>query len=178
MGREVILSDFDLGEFRVEKPCLPHASRDEGPQAAASWLYENDTPPLDAVPTMPKSAWVLLKGAFDLIRPGNITFPRTLEGVGKAADDFVSEAGCEYEAARAYVYWRRRTRNPTTLTPDGQKVFGGKVDTALYGYSRRMATLAVKPFGDRAPVRFTQAAYSNINGHADDTAVALWVGAF
>ena len=94
--------------------------------------------------------------------------------IADGADAYVSDVGDLANAAHVYIAKWRRGRSPTKLTPAGLSLFEGIVDTTLYEHSLRVATHGLLPCGDRAPVRFPQEAYSNVNDNPQVAAAELW----
>ena len=63
VGRSMLLTDGELNRFKVEKPWARRAAVDCGPEAAISWDYENNAPPLADPPTLSPNAKLLLEAS-------------------------------------------------------------------------------------------------------------------
>ena len=93
-------------------------------------------------------------------------------------DEYLVDVGDLQKALRAYACSWRSLRSPTTLTPDGLKIFEGVVQPDVLDYAYRLSKFGVFARGDRMPVRFEQQAYSSIDDHPGEAKKEFRAGLF
>ena len=175
VGCAMILDDSQLRPFHIKKPWAEALANEQGPTALESWSYESTTPPIDDHPTLSADADNALADLLDIIPPEDSPFDFGMWGeIAELTGGYVGKTGDLFGAAHAYMTKWRLARQPTTIQPAGLKVFDGIVEDELLQYSLRAATHGEAPHGGRAPVRFRQDAYSNINDNPQETAAELW----
>ena len=175
VGKSLILSDVELRPFHIKSPWNEDAAHEHGIEAREAWMRERRTPLLDTPPTISKEAESSLEYALSLIPGDDSTFDYEVwTQVAHATDTLLRAAGGLSVAANAYACRWRSTRNPSTLTPAGVRVFEGLVGNAVLAYANVLASHGVRPLADRPPVRNRQKAYATVGDNPERTAGDLW----
>ena len=175
VGRSMIPDEAQLRSFHIEKPWAKRAAEEVGQLAVLAWELENDTPPLDEPPKLSLSAQAALNDLLEVIPGPQAPFSmKVWQQIAARSDRLVGIVGDVFVASHAYLARWRATREPTTMTPGGLKVFQGLVEEELLDYAMDMATFGVKPKGNYPPVRTRQQAYASANDDPTATASELW----
>ena len=152
VGRSMIPDEAQLRSFHIEKPWAKRAAEEVGQLAVLAWELENDTPPLDEPPKLSLSAQAALNDLLEVIPGPQAPFSmKVWQQIAARSDRLVGIVGDVFVASHAYLARWRATREPTTMTPGGLKVFQGLVEEELLDYAMDMATFGVKPKGHYPP---------------------------
>ena len=146
-----MMNEVAIRSFQIRSPWNIQTATDYGPLAREAWEIEYDAPDLDIPPTLTSDEAKKLSALQTLIPDEDAPFNSdTWDQVGRATDGLLAATKSLARGAHAYTSRWREERNPTTLTPDGLKVFKGKVDDQVYHYALHIATNGGQTIGGQA----------------------------
>ena len=175
VGRSALLTDPELRESTIERPCGEQSEMEVGTEEQQAWASDHTSQPLDEPVNMTVHQRQLLISYLESVPPEEAEYsPQQWTLIAATWDQFIESMGCMYLAARAYIRHWGAVREPKTIKPGGLSVFEGMVSSELMTYAMELATFVVKPMSMYPPVRSPQNPYSIVMGNPERARNDVW----
>ena len=177
VGKAAIKEGHQLRSLLAQDPWTCEAAGEVGPEARKEWIEGQNSPPppLDVIPRVSKISLGLVWELVPTSPNHLVEFTEHERGsISNLGGGVISSVGSLKDSAHCYISEWRRTRKPTTATPEGMKVFKNHVGPELFPKGIEIATQGVNANSHAPRIRSPQTPYPSVRGNPVQPTKDLW----